>query len=128
MSGQEKVIESNNGGKILEHVTIPRDKPAQSKYLTNFGSAMEKKLEKEKFVNNKQAADDRIAIIVISSISTNLFKRNIIWGVQKREFLKFTGKSFHSQLWQVWKMKATFSINPTPVKSYFEPLKTATSR
>jgi len=82
---------------------------------------MEKKLEKEKFVNNKQAADDRIAIIVISSISTNLFKR-------KREFLKFTGKSFHSQLWQVWKMKAAFSINPTPVKSYFETLKTATSR
>ena len=25
MSGQEKVIQSNNGGKILEHVTIPRD-------------------------------------------------------------------------------------------------------
>ena len=25
MSGQEKIIQSNNGGKILEHVTIPRD-------------------------------------------------------------------------------------------------------
>ena len=49
---------------------------------------MEKKLEKEKFVNNKQAADDRIAIIVISSISANLFKRNIMLGVQKREFYR----------------------------------------
>lgn len=49
---------------------------------------MEKKLEKEKFVNNKQAADDRIAIIVISSISANLFKRNIMLGVQKSEFYR----------------------------------------
>ena len=49
---------------------------------------MEKKLEKEKFVNKKQAAEDRIVILVISLISTNLFKRIIILAVQKRVFLK----------------------------------------
>lgn len=42
MGGQEKVIKPNNGGEVLEHVTIPCDQPAESKHLTHFGSVGER--------------------------------------------------------------------------------------
>lgn len=43
MSGQEEIIQTNNSGKVLQHVTIPCDQPAKGEHLAYFWSGWKKK-------------------------------------------------------------------------------------